>query len=247
MEKNQISALLVSYIGMNELNDLCNSVNTNVTNFLALQEAGDANLLAFNNILGQQNSQFTQALNLERKLNDTKKVQLCDKLRDSYSTTFYGLVKVHVNSPIEEMAQAANRVYQILKNNGGNPARASAEKQSSVMASVFNDIDAEHLDDIEILSLSTLYTGMVEAQNDYKEAELARNNDKVQKQNSESASVVQKRVMSAYTDVIDFLNLMVRISPDVYTSVVDSIDALVTSINTKAKARNSNAKKPEQV
>lgn len=245
MQKNQISSLLLSYIKMDEVNDISSSVVTTVSQFLNAQETPDAHLLTFINTLRSENALLTQALNQERKLNDTKQVHALDDVRDSYCTTFYGIVKVQLGSPISHQAEAAERVYQILKNNGGNPARLSLEKQSAVMNSVFAAIDADCLDAVKTLGLTQLYNGMVKAQADYKESELARSANKAAKEKEESATEVVKRVLVAFDNVINYLNLMCGLLPDTYGSTAEVLDSLITGINIKTKSRYTSAQKEE--
>ncbi|WP_075590530.1 DUF6261 family protein [Labilibacter marinus] len=242
MERKQITPLLVSYVEMDEVNDLCATVQSQTEQFIADNANADAHFVAFIDVLNTQNALLTKSLNLERRLNDTVKVKKGDSNRDAYSTTLFGIASACAGSPIAEQAEAGELIYRIFKNHGGNPSRFSYEKQSSAMESIFANIDATGLAAIKTLKQMPLYEGMVQAQKQFKESEQARNADKALKQNTESASEVLKRVLMAYADVEDFLNLMVRIAPDTYTSIVEVLDSVVQGINTKARARNTHKK-----
>lgn len=245
MENNQISSLLTSYIKMDEVNDLSNSTVTSVRQFLEGQETPDAHLLSFTDKLDAENGLLTQSLFQERKLNDTKRVQELDGIRDNYCTTFYAIVKAHIGSPILEQAKAAEHIYQILKNNGGNPSRLSLEKQSAVMNSMFAAIDADGLESVETLYLTSLYNGMVKSQSNYKESELARSVNKAARDKAEPAGEVVKRVLNAFENVVNYLNLMNNLLADTYGSTAEVVDSLIDGINTKIRTRNTNAQKEE--
>lgn len=242
MNRNQIKPLLVSYVDMNQVNDLSNSVCTRVQQFISASKTPDPNLITLIKTLNAENELLTKSLNLEQSLNHTETVRNNDKIRDNYCTTIYQLVKVLQGSPIQKDAKAAEAIYRILRNHGGNPSRFAAEKQSSIMESTFSDIDTHCLDDLKTLGMMPLYNGMKVAQAKYKESELLRNTDRANKKTTEPAYLIVKRVMLAYADVEDFLNIMVRLSADTYIDLVGEIDVLVSSINTKARASKTNAK-----
>lgn len=246
MERKQITSLLVSYVEMDEVNDLCTTFQSQVEQFINVNENADAHFVAFANALNTQNIILTESLNKERRLDNTAQVKMDDKNRDAYSTTLYGIANAYASSPIPEQAEAGELIYRIFKNHGGNPSRFSYEKQSSAMESIFDNIDATGIAAIKTLNQMPLYKGMVNAQKKFKESEQARNADKVVKKNTEAASEVVKRVLLAYADVEDFLNLMVRIAPDTYTKIVEELDAVVQGINRKARARNTYQKQQEE-
>lgn len=232
----QITELLVSYIDYTELNDHSASVVE------VVRESGieDPTLTEVTDMLSTENDSLSVAIKQERKNKYTALIKALDNLRDNWYTCVKGHVMSDISCPEFPFADAALRVFRILKNHGLNLHTKGYEKQSALLESLFTDLDKAPMQaHLATLGLVAKYEALKAAQKEFKSTYLERSTSESVKEIVIAASIVQKIVKDSLELVINYINISTMVSSKkaLFEPLAIAVDHLVDNINTKIRAR----------
>lgn len=147
----------------------------------------------------------------------TKEVAAGDRRRDLALSSLYNHVRFLQNAPIPEVAQAAKRVYSVLKAQGIASAIAAMKMgdESQAVRKVLTNVAAQvTAADIATLNLAPWIDELTNAQTDFEAIYVRRSDENASEADIASATNQRRNLENAIRGVEKFVDSMATISPD---------------------------------
>lgn len=189
--------------------------------------------------LDQGTKDIEHAINSGTDLSLNADVKQRDKERDQTITRFSGYLRGLKNHHEIQIAEAAIELYGIMSRHEFGSREKSYAEQSTMGNAMLRDMQTDKAQKaLEICDAKPFYDLLSEQQNAFEKAVMARVSA-VAKGSQPTVTSLLPRVRAGLTDIAGYLNSRERLYPKEYERLIAQMNAMVTDIVSKIRARKS--------
>lgn len=167
-----------------------------------------------------------RCLQLSRKSLTTDDIKAADTERDRLYSGLRAAVKGFLRMPAEEMAQAARKLNQAIKDYGISP-QMQLERETGLITNLVADCEQKYSGEVTLLGL-TPYVTALKAANQRVEQLLQSRNDEYAAQTAGAMRLARNRSDEAYRQLARVVNAMATLGQaDALKPFIDSLNTLI--------------------
>lgn len=212
-----------------------------LTAYQTTNRTTDSHLSAMFTMLESQSAALTAAINRSKAESDLKEK---DEARDTQLRALYFLIMGFMNYPDTDIQQYAQKVNNLLEKYGLCIIGESYATESSLIASLLNDLANEELQ-TAIASLpgyATVITALQTAQQAFENARIAYEQKKAQESTRSNATQLKVEVLGLINKkIVVYLRAMEVVDAENYGAFARTIGTIIADNNEVVKKRHKKA------
>lgn len=205
--------------------------------------SSDTHLSGMFTDLETQSGLLTAAINRSKAESE---LDAKDVIRDDKVRALFYLVRGFLYHPDEDVKNAAGTVEKILDKYGLNITGESYSTESSLIASLLDDLSKQKIQDAIALlpGCADVITALHAAQTDFESTRILYEEEKAEESTEQNATTIKKQVVEIINErIVVYLRAMETVDEPVYGAFARTIAEIIAENNEVVKKRR---KKPEE-
>lgn len=203
----------------------------------------DAHLSAMFTDLESGSALLTAAINRSKAESE---LEAKDEMRDQQVRALFYLVNGFLYHPQAEVKSAAETVEKVLEKYGLNITGESYSTETSLIASMLDDLSKQKLQDAIALlpGCADVITALQTAQSDFETTRIAYEEEKAHESTEQNATTIKKSVVAIINDrIVVYMRAMELVDETNYGAFARTIATIIAENNEVVKKRR---KTPEE-